>query len=458
MGRLNSKSRCLDLTAAREPVVVASRNLPIPMASTNKRKPAWHEGVSRTQWLVLAIASAGWLFDTFEGQIFNITRDQLLNQILGSRATPSVIKLYGDGFLGVFLLGGTVGGLLFGSLADRWGRRPTMIATILMYSIFSGLTFFASHLWEVGVLRFLVAMGVGGEWAVAASLVAEAFPSRARAHASGIFQATSVVGTWMAALTGLAVGAQWRHAYLVGILPALLVLWVRSGVGESAAWVVEANRPDKVELGSFASLLGDRRWRGRALLGMGLAAVGLGTFWCVTVAGQDLVREFLAREGADKQSASQQAKFAYGIVETAGGGLGLLSFGPLCARLGRKRTFALVQAGALVITPVVCYGPQTSFQLICLLPLFGFLTLAMHAGFAIYFPELFPTRLRATGAGFCFNGGRILAAPLLWFSGWFKSLPGMDLRLAVTLLGLLFAAGILIVLLLPETKDQPLPE
>lgn len=428
------------------------------MSSTTQLGSSWRSDVTKSQWLVLAVASAGWLFDTFEGQIFNITRSQMLAQILGPAATDQALKVYGDRFLGIFLLGGTVGGLLFGSLADRWGRRPTMIVTILMYSVFSGLTSFAHNVWQVGVLRFLVATGVGGEWAVAASLVAEVFPARARAHASGIFQATSVVGTWMAALTGMAVGSQWRYAYLIGVLPAALVVWVRASVAESSSWIEQSSSQEKLEAGSFRALLGNHRWRNRAILGMLLAAVGLGTFWCVTVAGQDLAREMFLREGLSKMAASQQAKFAYGIVETAGGGLGLLAFGPVCARLGRKRTFVWVQIGALIITPILCYAPRNATQLYCLLPLFGCLTLGMHAGFAIYFPELFPTRLRATGAGFCFNGGRILAAPLLFFSGWFKGLPGMDLRLAVTLLSLLFAVGIVIILFMPETKDQPLPE
>jgi hypothetical protein len=146
----------------------------------------WWRGVTRYQWLVLAIASAGWIFDTFEGQIFNLTRRQMLEDILGAGATPAAISQWGDIFLGIFLAGGTLGGILFGWLGDVWGRRPAMIVTILMYSVFSGLTYFASELWQVGVLRFLVAMGVGGEWAVAAALVSEVFPARARAHAGGI--------------------------------------------------------------------------------------------------------------------------------------------------------------------------------------------------------------------------------------------------------------------------------
>ena len=176
------------------------------MQPSSEPVPSWRHEVTRYQWMVLAIASAGWVFDVYEGQIFNITRNQLLANILHVSGGSLEIKQYGDIFLGIFLLGGTAGGLLFGSMADRWGRRPTMAVTILMYSIFSGLTFFAQTLWQVGALRFLVAMGVGGEWAVAASLVAEVFPAKARAHASGIFHATSVIGTWAATFAGLAVG------------------------------------------------------------------------------------------------------------------------------------------------------------------------------------------------------------------------------------------------------------
>ncbi len=422
---------------------------------------AWYAGVTRYQWLILTIASAGWVFDAFEGQIFNITRNQLLADILKGGATQANIKSYGDVFLAVFLAGGTVGGLLFGSMADRWGRRPVMAVTILMYSVFSGATFFAESLWQVAAARFLVAMGVGGEWAVAASLVAEVFPKEARAQASGIFHATSVLGVWGAAMTGLAVGAQWRYAYLISVGPAVLVFWVMASVKEPESWRAAGARAAAAtgpKLGRFRDLLGEPRWRRRALLGMLLAAVGLGTFWGVTVAGQDLARELLVRNGVAPTAAAERAKFAYGMVEVAGIGAGLLAFGPICVRLGRRRAFALMHIGAFIIVPLTCYLPSTYGQLLVLLPIFGFLTGGIHSGYAIYFPELFPTHLRATGAGFCFNGGRIVAASALLLSGWLKALPGMDLRLAVTLLGLLFPLGLVVILFLPETKGQPLPE
>ncbi len=415
----------------------------------------WYRGVTGYQWFVLAVASAGWVFDIYEGQIFNITRNQLLTELLQVAAGDPAVRWYGDLFLGIFLVGGALGGVLFGSLADRWGRVPMLSATILMYSIFSGLTYFATELWQVAVLRFLVAIGTGGEWSVGAAIVAEVFPARARAHAGSMFHASSILGTWLAALAGWAVGAQWRYAYLLGVLPALLILLVRARMEEPRAW---SGSRDAAAGGNLAELLTDPTWRRRAVLGLLFAATGLGMFWGVIVEGQNLTRDLLLREGTDPQAAEEQAKLAYGFVQATGGGLGLLAFGPLAVRWGRKRAFVAMQLAALVVVPVTCYLPATYAQMLALLPVFGFFTLGIHAGFAIYFPELFPTRLRATAAGFCFNGGRLVAAVVLVLSAWLKTLPGVDLRLAVTLLSLLSLLGIVLVRLLPETKGQPLPE
>jgi MFS family permease len=212
------------------------------------------------------------------------------------------------------------------------------------------------------------------------------------------------------------------------------------------------------KMGSFKDLLLTPRWAKHAILGMLLAAIGLGSFWAVTVAGQDLVQDMLKRSGVSDAEAIKKAKFAYGYIQTLGGGLGLLSFGPLCVRLGRKKTFILMQLAAFVIVPITCYAPQNYTQLLILLPIFGFLTLGIHAGYAIYFPELFPANLRATGSGFCFNVGRTVAASMLFFSAWLKSQPGMDIRFAVSLLSGLFLLGVVVVCFLPETKDKPLPE
>lgn len=421
----------------------------------------WYHGITKYQWLILAIACAGWIFDVYEGQIFNITRGDMLNDLLSGIedevTKKAAIDKWGDWFLAAFLLGGTAGGLLFGSLADRYGRRPIMIATILTYSVFAGLTYFATELWQVATLRFFVAMGVGGEWAVAAALVAEVFPKHARTHASGIFHASSVVGTWMAAIAGIAVGTQWRLAYLIGVIPALLVVWVRAKVKEPEGWK-DAQKNKNEQAGSYLDLFGDARWRKHALLGMALAAVGLASFWAVGVATQGLAKNMLLAEGVTEAVAASKAKFAYGIVQTVGAGVGLLSFGPFCAWLGRRRAFVFGHIGAFLIVPITCYLPQTYDQLLFILPVFGFFTLCMHAGYAVYFPELFPNHLRATGTSFCFNVGRIVAAPMLILSGMVKAMEGINTQLALSLLATTFLLGLVVVAFLPETKGKDLPE
>lgn len=419
-------------------------------------RSAWYAGIGRYQWLVLIIASAGWVFDVYESQIFNITRNDLLSELL--QGDQAKVKMVGEWFLAVFLLGGTVGGLLFGSLADRFGRGPIMIVTILMYSLFSGLTYFVTDIWQLVILRLLVSIGIGGEWAVAAALVAEVFPAKARSQAAAIFHGSSVIGTWLATAAGIAVATQWRYAYLLGVLPALLVLWVRVSIREPEKWKQTRAGSKAAQMGSFSELLLNRQWSIRAILGLLLAAVGLGTFWAVTVAGQDIARQFLLESDVAAAQANQSSKFAYGIVQATGGGLGLLAFGPIAAWLGRKPSFVLFHLLGLLIVPVTCFLPQTYTQLLILLPVYGFCTMGMHSGYAIYFPELFPTHLRATGTSFCFNGGRLAAVPVLIFSGYLKQIDGLDLRLAICGLALLYLLGVVLIHFLPETNQQELPD
>jgi MFS family permease len=423
-----------------------------------KSEPKWYAEVTRYQWLVLVIASAGWIFDAMEGQLYNLTRDAMMREILHGDVARQ--KFWSDAILAAFLLGGTLGGVVFGNLADRFGRKPAMAVSILFYSVFSGLTFFATNVWHVAILRFLVALGVGGEWSVAAALVAEVFPPRARARAGGIFHGSSVAGVWLATAAGLVVASDWRYAYLIGVIPALLVLWVRTRIKEPERWQhaaqAEASGAKPQQLGSFRDLFGNRMLATRAIFGVLLAAVGLATFWCVVVAGQDLAREFLMHQGVDRAVAAERAKIAYGYVQVMGMLACFLAFGPIAERIGRRATFVILHVGAAAVVPITCYLPHTYWQLLLILPVFGFFTGGMHAGYAIYFPELFPDRLRATGTGLCFNGGRFIAAPLLFLSGSIKS--SMDLRLAITMLAGMYLLGAVILLFMPETKGQPLPE
>src|SRR5262249_22714663 len=160
----------------------------------------------------------------------------------------------------------------------------------------------------------------------------------------------------------------------------------------------------------------------------------------------------LVRNGVDTARAASRAKIAYGWIQVIGVLAGFLCFAPAAELLGRRATFLIMHLCAFAIVPITCYAPQNYWQMLAILPIFGFFTGGIHAGYAIYFPELFPDHLRATGTGVCFNGGRFLAAPMMWISAWLKARPGMDLRMAVTMLAGLFLLGAVLLLFLPETK------
>jgi MFS family permease len=395
--------------------------------------------LSSGPWIILAVASAGWVFDVYEGQLFTIFKTPMLAELTGG--DQGAIDLQANVGFASFLLGGALGGLFFGVLGDRYGRLRAMSATILVYSVFSALTAFIHSLWEVHALRFLVAMGTGGEWAIAAALVAETFPTRSRATASGIFHASSVIGVALASLTGMVFVRPdtWRSAFLVGLAPALLVLWIRLGLREperkttargkgglatsnlaDADDALEGRGPEledgPLRPAGLAELFGDGPWRSRAFLGLGLAAVGLGTYWGIFAWGPELASSVLGDQttAEARQSASS---LAYLLMNFTGGLLGLLSFAPLATWRGRRFAFAVYHLGAAIFAPLTFLGAHTYAQALWLLPVMAFFVLGMHAGYAIYFPELFPTRLRATGSSVCFNLGRVLGAVILVVRG-----------------------------------------
>ena len=444
-----------------------------PTPSPPVRSEPWYHGVTGAHWLVLAVASAGWVFDVFEGQIYVSTMNESVPAVLRGSGLESWEKFFLDLGLAAFLVGGALGGVVFGMLADRWGRRRVMAVTILMYSVFTGLTALAQNWWQLAGTRFLVGMGVGGEWAVAAAAVAEVFPARARPVASGIFHASSVVGTFLAVAAALLVvrpdiADSWRYGFLLGVLPALLVFAVRAGMREPASWQAArkaASLDAGRRLGRLRDLFVTGQLRRHTLLGMALGIIGLATFWGAHVHGKDLLMQARARE-REQVSAAQpdprdlkRYEMLGMFLVTAGGGLGLLSFAPLSQRFGRRPAFLLFHIAGFALVVVVCAAAQSVLALVLLLPVFGFFTLGMHAGYAVYFPELFPTRLRGTGAGFCFNVARVVAAPVLLGFGWLQSGPWhLTLAQAILLLGGLFLAGAVLVLFAPETRGQPLPE
>jgi MFS family permease len=450
----------------------------------------WYRGVTRYQWLVLVVASLGWVFDVFEGQIFVASMSEAMPSLLAG--TPEEVKaqtaFFNNVAFAAFLAGGALGGVLFGALADRFGRTRTMAWTILVYSAFTCLSSLSQTWWQLVLFRFLVALGVGGEWAVASALVAEVFPRHARAWSQSIFHASSVLGTYLAIAAGawvinnprlglslhlLGHNVQltgWRLGFALGLLPALLIVWVRLGLREPERWV-RAQSSDGAR-GRIADLFAGSALR-HTLVGVALAAVGLATFWGTHIYGKDALKQahearLVAREAPGATAAQRDAvlkahardikdwEMLGMFLATTGGGVGLVAFGPLSERLGRRGAFLVYQVGGLGAVLVLFLVLDSVTALCLFLPVFGFLTLGMHAGYAVYFPELFPTRLRGAGGGFCFNVGRLVAAPILFLGGWMQKDWGFSLATTASLLGLLFVPGILALLAAPETRGQDL--
>ncbi|MFH1300680.1 MAG: MFS transporter [Planctomycetota bacterium] len=456
----------------------------------------WYDGISRYQWLVLTIASLGWVFDVFEGQIFVASMNEAMPSLVSPDTTKGQQALYNNIAFGAFLIGGALGGIGFGALSDRIGRKKTMSLTILFYSFFTCLSAFSQDWWQLAGFRFLVALGVGGEWAVASTLVAESFPPKARARVGSIFHASSVLGTYLAILAGAFIignesiqeyaknigypSLPWRIGFALGVVPSFLIIWIRRSMKEPESWQhaqETAKQDSSQKMGTIWDLFLPQYSKG-TYIGVSLAAIGLATFWGVHIYGKDVFLNAVKADyvtehfqgQADHSADDTKAYFEtisptlkkwemLGMfLATTGGGLGLLAFGPICEWFGRRGAFFLFHVGGLISSVVLFQFLDNAVVIGCFLPVFGFLTLGMHAGYAIYFPELYPTRLRGTGTGFCFNAGRMLAAPILFIGGWMQKDWGYTMAQTATILSMLYIIGAILPYFARETKGTALME
>jgi MFS family permease len=280
-----------------------------------------------------------------------------------------------------------------------------------------------------------------------------------------------VLGTYFAVLAGLFVISTdrengWRYGFLLGVLPALLILAVRMGMREPETWKAarEQAGAGAKKFGRFRDLFAEPGLRHRTLIATGLAIIGLATFWGAHFRGKDVLRnayieEEKALHGAViDQPAVKRYEMLGMFLVTTGGGIGLLSFAPISQRIGRRPAFILFHVGGFLLTAVVFLLAGSMTALLLVLPVFGYFTLGMHAGYAVYFPELYPTRLRSTGSGFCFNMARVVVVPVLLLFAWLQDGLGLGLARAMLILSGLFLAGVVLALLAPETRGQPLPE
>ena len=458
----------------------------------------WYQGLDRYCWIVLIIAALGWLFDTMDQNLFNLVRTSSVKELLGTTGDPARVKEIGGWVTAAFLVGWSVGGFVFGIIGDRIGRTGTMILTILIYAIFTGLSGLAWNWESYAVMRFLTGVGVGGEWAAGAAIVAEVFPERSRPMALGALQALSAVGNMMAAVVtfGLAQWAlSWRWAYAVGALPALLVLVIRRLVKEPEKWQhAKAEASLGKEMGNIGELFTHPVLRRNTIAALLMAVAGQGALWGVGFWSVDLLLSVIAPFNVP-QADQDRTKSVMFFIQQLGAMLGIYAFAGFSEKTNRRTAFFVwfslawisipaffwgvakavnvtIPDGLSGILSVVTFssglpaGAQAAIQIACLLAfLMGFATLGPFSGYTVYFPELYPTRLRATGCGLCYNGGRFLAAlapvALGQLTAVFAKQPGAvagGMPMAATVVTSIYILGFIGTAIGPETKGKPLPE
>ncbi len=441
----------------------------------------WWRGLTGYHWFVFVVAALGWLFDTMDQQLFVMARTPAIADLLQAPPSDPEVKKWGGYSTTIFMLGWATGGIIFGILGDRMGRVKTMVLTILLYSLFTGLSAFSVGVIDFALYRFLTGLGVGGEFAVGVALVAEVMPDRARPHALGWLQALSAVGNIMAALVSLALGelksagtiqSPWRAMFIIGVLPALLSVLIMRRLKEPERWTqTAAHGAGKQKLGSYKELFGTPRWRRNAIVGLLLATSGVIGLWGIGFFSSELigsvVRDYYQKQGLAHEEVVGKATTWVAInslLLNSGAFFGINAFRRLTVHTGRKPAFALSFVLAMLSTALTFWFLQDFRDIFWMVPLMGFCQLAIFGGYAIYFPELFPTRLRSTGTSFCYNVGRYVAAPgasvLGLLAGEVYGGFGevMSWRYAGVTMCATFLLGLIALPFAPETKGQPLPD
>ncbi len=451
------------------------------------------ERITWYHWMVVIIASCGWLFDCMDQRIFALARQPAINELLPAvtsepgetaeqqekreEVREALVKTWGGWATGIMMIGWATGGIIFGMMSDRWGRVKTMIVTLLVYSSFTGLSGIARSPMEFMGYRFLVGLGVGGMFGAATTLVAESVPGRVRAIALGSLQALSAGGNIIGSLLSTYVQpgkteflfglSGWRIIFFIGILPAILVVPIVLVLREPERWkqakqkALESGDASK-HIGSIPDLFRHPTWRRNLLVGVCLGLAGMAGLWGIGFFSPELITSALKAQG-EPQEVIDLVRGRATALQDVGAFLGMVVFTIVATTLGRRPAFFGAFLLCLATTIFVFNNLHTATDAYWMLPMMGFAQLSVFGGYSIYFPEIFPTRLRGTGVGFCYNTVRYLAAgfpPALMYLNASMVGQGVEepFRKAATYLSFIFALGLFALIWAPETKGQPLPE
>lgn len=399
----------------------------------------YHDADSKARRALIA-ASLGWMLDSFDVNLYALVLPKLMIGLGIDRTTAGTLQSF-------TLLAAAAGGLTFGVLADRWGRTRALMASVLLYSIFTAACGFANSAFELAVFRICLGIGMGGEWASGAALVSETWPDRHRGKALAFMQSSWAIGFALAALVSYLVqsvlGLDWRYVFFVGVIPALLTLWIRRGVEEPELWTRARAARTRT---SFAGLAGPRLRFTIALALMNSCT--LFAYWGFNTWVPTYLSAAKSNGGIGLSASTMTALL---VANQVGTWLGYVTFGFIADAVGRRRTYVtyLLLAAALVWAYA---SVESTLALLALGPLTSFFATGHFSGFGAVTAELYPTEIRATAQGVTYNFGRIVSAYAPRLVGSVAQSHGYPAALSISAAAFLIASVFWI--FIPETKGQ----
>jgi len=413
-----------------------------PRATSSASLLGWLAEGSPAARRALLAASLGWGLDAFDVMLYAFVLTTLLTHF---SITTTTAGLLGS----LTLIASGLGGLLFGALADRFGRRPALIVSILVYSVFTAACGLSQTIWQLGVFRFLLGLGMGGEWTAGAAMVSETWPDRHRGKAVAIMQSSWAVGYAAAALVAAFVLPTfgWRAVFFVGLAPALLTLWIRRGVEESELWRSSKDTPADASRATAREVFLGRFARTTALLTL-LSTATIFAYWGLNQWVPAYLELPPERGGLGFGNA---LKTTLVVAMQVGTFFGYVSFGYVADAIGRRKTFVsyILLAAALTLVYASLENP---WLLLAIGPLVAFFGTGFFSGFAAVTAEIYPTSVRAIAQGFTFNVGRFGSAAAPFIVGSVAQTSGFGVAFAMLAGALLLGAATWI--WLPETRGR----
>jgi MFS family permease len=436
-----------------------------PARSVTRHTP---QQVAADQIRTLVITWIVWTLAAMNAMLYSMVLTPALHELLGAgmpagsvadSVATSLIGWYGGIIFSVFLIGWAIGGVALGSWADDIGRIRILTISTVLIAVSTGLAAFSHQWWHLAGLRLVTGIGIGGLWASGAALVAEVWAERRRAGAAGLLQSAWGFGFFFAAAVTLALKDYgWRSSFAVGFFTAGSVWLIRRWLHDSSRWQ-RIRSDDQHESGPGPAklrLLFGKSLKRSTWTGTGLAFVAVFGLWGATNWTPSLVQSLPELSALDPPAIAARVSIAVMLLNV-GALAGYFAFGFLADRFGRKPMFALMNAGSLIMLPLTFFFNHNYATVLGLLPVLGFFSKGLFGGFPLYLPELFPTKLRATGAGFCYNAGRIIASGSPFVTGTLVATFG-SFGQAASAVALVYIAGLLIIPFAPETQDDPLPD